>query len=239
MTGANIVELIRRKSKSTSTTYTDADLLVDINLIKDEIVLKLQKVRPEIFNIIGLQDLVASGTTREYDIPVAALNKIIDLELLFETGGDYVQATFLARRHYLDSLQESKIVAGFSNSYPKYFIRRKKVYILSGTTTAVTDGFRLVYDLLPADLANLTGSTDLALNSDTANGVPKELHELWARRVVIKYKDNNNMKLNNDELKYERDLEETLDLLSDIDLSKEVISSLPSASSRGSDGFDL
>ena len=239
MIGTALKSLINEGTKTTDITFTPANMLVSVNLIKDEIVLKLQKVRPEIFNIIGLQDLVASGTTREYDIPVAALNKIIDLELKFSSTGDYVQATFLARRHYLDVLQESKIVAGFSNSYPKYFIRRKKVYILSGTTTAVTDGFRLVYDLLPADLANLTGSTDLALNSDTANGVPKELHELWARRVVIKYKDNNNMKLNNDELKYERDLEETLDLLSDIDLSKEVISSLPSAGSRGDDGFQL
>lgn len=238
MTGTELAKLIRRKTKTTTTTYEDADLLVDVNLIKDEIVLKLQKMRPEIFNIEGLQDLVASSTSREYTIPIEALNKIIDLELLFESGGDYVTAGFLARRHYLGPLQESKIAAEFSNSQPKYFIRRKKVYILSETITAVTDGFKLVYDLLPADLANLTGSTDLATNTADANGVPKELHELWARRVQIKYKDENGTKLNNDELKYEKDLEQAIDDLSDIDISKEVFSSLPPASDRGDDGFN-
>ena len=126
MTGAQLTTLIRRKTKTNSTTYTDADLLVDINLIKDEIVLELQQVRPEIFNIPGLQDLAASSTSREYIIPTAALNRIIDLELKFTASGDYVLASHIARRHYKDSLQESKIVNNFDNLEPKYFIRRKK-----------------------------------------------------------------------------------------------------------------
>lgn len=209
---------------------------MDVNLIKDEIVLKIQKARSEIFNIKGDQDLVASSTSREYIIPTAALNMIIDLELKFSSSGDYVIATSIARRHYKDSLQESKIVNSFDNIKPRYFIRRKKVYILSGTISAVTDGFRLVYDLLPADLANLTGSADLAINSATVNGIPKEFHKLWARKVIVDFKNDNNMPLSRKDLSYEKDLEKALDDLSVADLSAETIGSLPSASTRGSDG---
>ena len=241
MTGTQFAALIRRKTKTNSTTYEDADLLVDANLMKDEIVLRLQQVRPEIFNIKEEQDLVASGTTREYDIPEEALNRIIDLEIKFSASGDYVIAAPLARRHYKDSLQESKIVNSFDNLEPNYFIRRKKVYVLSGTIVPVTTGFRLIYDRLPADLANLTGSTDLSLNTSTENGIPKELHELWARRVSIEYKDTNHISLSKKERDYEDDLEKTLNDLLVHNLEEEKIASLPlSASSRrGNDGEDF
>lgn len=238
MTSTELKSLINYKTKTNDTTFTAADMLVLANLMKDEIVLRVQQVRPEIFNIIGLQDLVASSTKREYDIPPAALNVIIDLEIKFSSSGDYVMARPIARKHYKDSLQESKIVNSFNNLNPRYFIRRKKVYILSGTITVVTDGFKLVYDLLPADLANLTGSTDLSLNSDTANGIPRELHELWARRVSIEYKDANRLRLSKKELDYEVDLEKALDDLSTPNLDKTVIGALPSRASRGNDGID-
>lgn len=238
MTSTELKSLINYKTKTNDTTFTAADMLVLANLMKDEIVLRVQQVRPEIFNIIGLQDLVASSTKREYDIPTAALNVIIDLEIKFSSSGDYVMARPIARKHYKDSLQESKIVNSFNNLNPRYFIRRKKVYILSGTITVVTDGFKLVYDLLPADLANLTGSTDLSLNSDTANGIPRELHELWARRVSIEYKDANRLRLSKKELDYEVDLEKALDDLSTPNLDKTVIGALPSRANRGNDGID-
>lgn len=238
MTGTQLATLIHRKTHTTTTTYEAADMLIDVNLMKDEIVLKLQQRRPEIFNIKGDQNLVASSSSREYTIPTAALNVIVDLELMFSSGGDYVIAKPIARKHYKDSLQESKIVNSFDNLKPRYFIRRKKVYILSGTITAVDDGFRLVYDLLPADLANLTGSTDLALNAADANGVPRELHELWARRVSIEYKDGNHMRLSKKELDYERDLDKALDDLSTPNLDETIIGALPSGANRGNNGVD-
>ncbi len=238
MTGTQLATLIRRKTKTNSTTYPNADLLVDVNLMKDELVSRIQQVRPEIFNIKEDQNLVVSSTSREYDIPDEALNRIIDLELKFSASGDFVTAAFLARRHYKDSLQESKIVNNFDNLEPRYFIRRKKVYVLSGTIVAVTNGFRLIYDRVPADLANMTGSTDLALNTATENGIPKEFHELWARRVNIEYKSANLLPLSQKDLEYEKDLEKALDDLSTANLSETIIGALPPSSKRGNDGAD-
>jgi len=238
MTGTKLAAWIRRKTHTNSTTYTDADLLVDINLMKDEIVSRIQQVRPTIFNITYLANLVLSSTSREYAIPTEALNRIVDLELKFTATGDFVQATHLARRHYKDALQETKIVNDFNNLNPKYFIRRKKIYVLSGTIIAVTDGFKLVYDRLPADLANLTGDTDLSLNTDTENGIPREFHKLWGRGVVVEYKDLHEMRLSKKELEYDSDLEKALDDFSIANLDEEVIGSLPHGSTRGDNGAE-
>lgn len=238
MTGTQLAVFIRRKTKTTITTYEEADLLVDVNLMKDEIVSAIQQVRSEIFNIEELVNLVVSSTSREYDIPLTMLNRMIDLEIKFTVAGKFVQAKPIARRHYKDALEETKIVNNFDNLNPRYFIRRKKVYILSGTIIVVANGLKFVTDRLPADLANLTGLTDLALNTATENGIPKEFHELWARRVSIEYKDANNTRLSKKELNYEVDLDKKLNDFSIANLDETVIGALPSGASRGNYGSD-
>ena len=102
MIGTALATLIRRKTKTNTTTYSVADLLVDVNLMKDEIVSRIQQVRPEVFNIEELKDSVASATSREYEIPTTMLNRMIDLEMKFTAAGDYVVVKPIARRHYKD-----------------------------------------------------------------------------------------------------------------------------------------
>lgn len=238
MTGAELLTLIHWKCKTNSTTFVDADVLVLVNLMKNEIASRIQQVRQEVFNIIYLTNVAVSGTTREYDIPAEALNHIVDLEMKFTATGDFVRVIPLARRHYTDVLQESVIVDNFDNLDPQYFVRRKKVYILSGTTIAVTNGFKLVYARLPVDLANLTGSACLSVNSSTENGVPYEFHELWARRVSIEYKDRNDIPFSQKEREYEKDLQKALDDFAIVNLDKEIYSSLPPSVEIGNNGED-
>ena len=237
MTGEEITALIRRHTKTNSTTYTDANLLVDINLMKDEIASKIQQVRSEIWNMPALDDLVLAQ--REYAFPDDVLNHIISLELKFSATGDYVIADPLGRKHYPDALQESKIIGDFDNEEPRYFSRRKAIYILSGAIIAVTDGVKLVYDAFPANLANLTGTDDLSKDpSTTTHGFPREFHELWARRVSIEYKDINNIKLSKKENDYERDLYSALDDFQVANLDENIIGGMPSSSDEGNDGED-
>lgn len=237
MTGTELATLIRRKTKTNSTNYTDADILIDINLMKDELAVRIQNVRQDIWNVPALDDLVEDQ--REYAFPTDVLNNIVSLELKFSSSGDYVDAIFLARRHYKDALQESKIINNFDNINPNYFIRRQAIYILSGAITDVTDGIRVVYNSFPANLANITGSTDLSVDpSDTTHGFPREFHELWARRVSIEYKSTNGIPLSETEKRYDIDLERALYEFSEVDLSKEIISALPTIDKRGNDGYD-
>lgn len=237
MTGTQLAALIRRRTKTNSTTYTDANLLIDVNLMKDELAAKIQQSRQKIWNIPTLLNLEADR--REYAFPADIINNMDNLELKFSDSVDFVTAEFVARRHYRDALQESKIITNFDNLEPKYFIRRKAIYILSGTITAVTEGFKLVYNAFPADLANLTGTTDLSVDpSTTTHGFPREFHDLWSRRVQIEYKDKNHIKLSKKELDYDKDLKETLEEFSTLDASKEIIGEVPPGKDRGNNGYD-
>jgi len=210
-------------------------MLVLVNLMKDEIASRIQQVRQEIFNMPSYEDLVADQ--REYAFPSDVLNNLVSLALKFTASGDYVKAYPIARRHYLDALQESKIVNDFDSLEPNYFIRRKALYILSGAIIAVTNGIKLVYNCFPANLANLNGSTDLSVDpTTTSHGFPREFHELWARRVSIEYKGPNNIPLSKKELDYDKDLEKALDDFAVVNLDEELIGSLPPSNEVGNDG---
>lgn len=237
MTGTELATLIRRKTKTNSTTYPNAELLVDVNLMKDELASKIQQVRTEVWNMPAYGDLVADQ--REYAFPDDVLNHLVSLELKFSSSDDYVIAKPISRKHYSDVLQESVIVDNFDNLNPRYFIRRKAIYILSGTIIDVTDGIKLVYDCFPADLSNLTGTTDLSVDpSSTEHGFPREFHELLARRVSMEYKDRNGIKFSQKELVYPQDLESALEDFEIANLDAQIIGSIPDGSTRGNNGYN-
>lgn len=238
MTGTALAKLINKRCHTNATTFTAADMLVLVNLMKDEIASRIQKARQTIWNVPALDDLVLNQ--REYAFPDDVLNSIVSLEIKFTATGDYVPAIPRERYQYEDALQETKIVRDFSNMTPRYFIRRKAIYILSGAIIAVTDGIKLVYNSFPADLANLTGVVDLSIDpSTTTHGFPREFHELLARRVCIEYKDDNNVPLNKKELEYDEDLEKALDDFSPANMDEELIGALPSGAERWDNGYDL
>lgn len=235
MTGAELLALIRRDTKTTSTTYTDANVLIDVNLAMEELAVDIQKAREHIWEITALDDLVADQ--REYAFPADVINNITDIELMFAAGDDYVQAKPNARRHYNDVLQESVIVNNFDNDDPQYFIRKKEIYILSGSIIAVTDGIKLVYSSFPATLANLTGTTDLSVDpSAVTHGFPREFHSLLATKVSMGYKSRNGIKLSQLEGNFWADLEKKLDAFSTVDTGRSIVAGVPAT--KSDDGFD-
>ena len=237
MTRLGLATNIRFKTRTNTTTFADATMLPLVNAKKDELASRIQQVRPEIWNIPTLDDLVADQ--REYAFPSDVLNNLVRLELKFSSSGDYVLAKSIDLHTYRDALQESKIVNDFDSEEPRYFIRRKAIYILSGTIAAVTNGIRLYYNSFPANLADLTDdTTDISVDpSTTTHGFPREFHELLARGVSIEYKGANNVKLSPLELKYEIDLAKQLDDFSVPNLDHEIFGALPGSSLTGDDGF--
>lgn len=210
-------------------------MLEVVNAFKDDIAGRIQQSRPEVFNLPATDDLVADR--REYAFPSTVLNNLVRLEIKFSSSGDYVWAEPISLNHFREPLQESIIVAHFDNENPRYFLRRKAIYILSGAIVAVTSGLRLVFNAFPDDLANVTGAVDLSVDpSTTTLGFPKEFHELLARRVSMEYKDRNKMALSRAEQRYEDDLETKLNEFSTANLDEEIIGALPSAESRGNEG---
>lgn len=210
MTGTELATLIRTNTRTNSTTYTDAQLLVDTNLAKDILASRIQVRRPDIWNMPFRDDLVADQ--REYSFPANVMNHLKTVELKPESANDdYVLARYIPRENVRIALEEDAIKNRFDNKEPRFFVRRQAIFILSGAISTVTDGIQVVADIFPANLSNLTGSTDLSVDpSTTTHGFPREFHVLWATLVGMTYKQRNEMALGPLELNFENDLERSL-----------------------------
>ena len=240
MTSTQLNTLINYKAKTNDTTFTQADKLVLVNLFKDEIASLVVERNAGYFLIPATFDLVADQ--REYAFSDNQLNRMHKLEIKFSSSDSRFPSNYI--KDYNGSETESEIVKNFSNSFGGFAhtIRRRGVFILSGTISAVTGGGRLWFHLYPADLANLTGSTDLASEpSTTTFGFPRQFHELLARRVVIEYKGRQSkpIALSPMENNFERDLQKQLDAISSVDNSGEVIGEMPAGADMFNDGWDV
>mgnify|MGYP001561247621 CR=1 FL=1 len=241
MTGTQLAALIRYKTKTNSTTFTDADMLPLVNIFKDEIASMIVERNAGYFLVPTTFDLVASSTSREYAFPDDHLNRMHKLEIKFSSTSARFPSTYI--KDYRGSETESEIVKVFTNDEGGFAhtIRRRALLILSGTISAVTGGGRLWYHAYPANLANLTGNTDMSIDpSTTTFGFPRQFHELLARRVSIEYKGAKPkpLPLNKKELDYEKDLKIQLDAIAHIDNSGEILGDELSSQDTGNNGFN-
>ena len=242
MTGTQLAALVGKYTGTTSVTYTDATLLVDANNTKDELSNHIIKRNEQLFIIPATFDLVASSVTaREYSFPNDILNQLVTVELALDTSQSTVFIPCLPfpggmqrLLRQIDGITEAKITANFTNNRPYYVIQRNSIYILSGTISALSAGGKIRYRLYPADLANLTGTSELNIDPTTSSfGIPKSFHELWARRVSIIFKSSKQkpIPLSPLEKNYENDLENALNSISESDLGEEIRGFLPSSDS--------
>lgn len=235
MTGTQLAALIRKKTRTNSTTFTDADMLVDVNIFKDEIS-SLITLRNQMYFAVPATDSLVPDQ-REYAFPSDMLNSMLKAEIKFTSSESRKPLNSL--KEYKGSETETEIVGQFSNDKPFYVIRRKALFILSGTIVAVTAGIRIWYLQYPSNLSDLTGSTDLSVDpSTTTAGFPRQFHELLARRVSMEYKDRNNVKFSTMEKNYERDLEKQMEAISQIDLSQDMQGDDLSSEETGDNGFN-
>lgn len=240
MTSTELASIVRYKTRTNSTTFTDADMLILLNAIQAEIASLIVErnagyfLLPTTFNLVGDQ--------REYSFSDTLLNRMHKLELKFVS----TDSRFPSRgiKDYEGSETESEIVKNYSNSPGGFchYIRRKSLFILSGTIIAVTGGGRLWSHIYPANHTVLNGSTDLSIDpSTTTFGFPRQFHELLARRIAIEYKGRQPkpIPLSPMEANYERDLQKQLDAISTTDNSLEHIGLMPNSADLWDDGFSL
>lgn len=213
-------------------------MLVYVNLFKDEISSQIVERNNGMFLVPSTFDLVADR--RQYGFPDDMLNRLHKFEIKFVSTDSRFPSTYI--KDYSGSETESEIVKNYSNAPGEFrhTIRRRALFILSGTIIAVTDGGRIWYHAFPADLASMTGSTGLEVDPTTTTfGFPRQFHELLGRRVSIEYKSNKPkpLSLNALELNYEKDLKVQLDAISHVDNSGEIIGHLPSDADQGNAGW--
>lgn len=158
MTEVSLAGAVRMKTGTNSVTLPNATLVAWLNTFKDEICSLLTQRNNSLFILPATDSLVANQ--REYALPADVLNHIISVEvaMIADTPLQYIDAKAYNRRDFTLGLTEANISSSFSNANPKYFRRRRAIYLLTGTIIAVTDGLRITYRAYPADFsADISG----------------------------------------------------------------------------------
>lgn len=225
MTPLTLTQEIRFRTGSDVNTFTDADVLRLINKHKDLLSLDAIKANEDLFGTIQTRDLVASTSSREYSLPTG-LVKIKAVEAKLD-GTNWVRLVEFDLDSYQHTTDEDTIQDNFSNEegYASFEIYRNSLFIYSGVITAGTDALKLYCIVRPADLTDLTLTTDLSADPTTTSfGIPTEFHNLLARYVSRDYKQagDKSMQLADDEqdMILEKDRAKMIDALMGLNLSR-------------------
>jgi len=231
---------VRYMTRTNSTTFTDSDILNLMKIRQDEIARAILKADEDILLIPQTTSLVANQ--REYAFPEDMLLKIKRVEAKLN-GTDWVKLSQKDITEFTWALTETNITDHFSNydGYAFYDLSRKALYLLTGTITSVTDGLKVWVNTYPTEITDLSSTTDMSVDpTTTTHGIPREMHEIWARGVIIDYKGSREkpIPLTEREMKYESDKMETINFLRNQDIDKEVTGKLPPSSTRGNNGYN-
>lgn len=229
MTPVKFASLIRYYTKTNSTTFTDADILILANIFKDEIAALIGKeVGEDYFGLRYERDLIAGR--REYNLPDEILGRIKYVEAKLD-GMDWKKLNETDLTVYGKETNEDNIRLVYSERNPEFELWDRSIFILSGDAIIdVPNGLKLWAIIYPADITNLAGTDDMSINPDTySHGFPRQFHELLARRVSIAYKSSKDrpIPLSEKELKYENDLETAIENMKNANLDRTIVPSVP------------
>ena len=245
---AEFATYVRYKTRTNSTTFENADILALMKFRQDELAQAVLKADEDILLIPQITDLVADQ--RDYPQPQDLLSRIKRVEAKLDESNYIPLIEIDITQVGVAISSESDITSVFNNSQfhkksnptgARFDILRKSLKIYSGTITAVTDGLKIWVNTWPTAIGDLSATDDMSQDpSTTTHGIPRALHEIWARGVIIDYKESRQkpIPLNERELKYEFDKERAVETLRHGNLNREVIGFLPPASERGNEGAD-
>ena len=247
MTPTEFATFVRLKTKTNSTTFVDADILAFMAVRQDEIAEAILKADEDILLVPQYTDLKADQ--RDYMMPSDILTRIKRVEAKLD-GTNWIPLTEIdITRIDYPIVTEANITSVFNNSQlsdgnsngARFDILRKSLSLYSGTIIDVTDGLRLWCDTYPTAVTDLSSSTDMSVDpSTTTHGIPRSMHRIWAKGVIIDYKESKDkpIPLTEREQAYEFDLQKAIQVLKHGNLDREVIGDLPSSSTRGYEGYD-
>lgn len=231
MTYQEFATYIRFHTKTDTTTLTDAELVSLANVKKDDIAKEIAKTNEDIFGMQYLRDLEAG--VREYSFPAQILSNIKGVEAFVANGGTVSKKfdeTDLTK--YRGVTEEATIRQNFQGKY-QFDIFRKSLWLYTGEEiVAVEHGLKLWAIQYPADIttAKLSSTDDMSVQpSDTSHGMPREVHEIWARSVIIEYKNSKTkpIPLTEKELNFANDLQSALNALKGTNLDRQNTGSTP------------
>lgn len=232
MIGTNFASLVREYTRTNSTTMPDSKIVLLGNVVKDDFAKEIMKADEDIFGVPATRDLIASSTSREYSLPEDNL-KIIRVEAKLD-GTKFIKLGELNLAQYERTTDEATIINTFANEKGKCFydIFRRALWIYSGTIADVADGLKLYYIAYPSDITtgDLSGNTDLSIDpTSTTSQLPRQFHELWARKISIMWKSNREkpIPLTERELVFNDDFTKAMESIINPNQDRENVGTLP------------
>lgn len=241
MTPAEYAAHVRFMTRTNSTTFPDADILRLMKIRQDEIAKAILEADEDILLIPQYTNLVADQ--REYPLPADMLSSIKRVEAKLD-GTNFIKLNELDVTTYGKTINtESEITQQFFNEEGlAYFdLSRKSLVIYSGTITSVANGLKILVNTWPEAIGDLSATNDMSQDpSTTTHGIPRELHEIWARGVIIDWKSSREkpIPLSEKEQVYGIDLIKAINSLKPQNLDRNFTGQLPPASTIGNNGFD-
>lgn len=238
MNGTQFSSLIRNYTRTNSTTLPDTEIVLLANVVKDDFAKEIIKANEDIFGVLSYGDLVASTSgdpgSREYGLPSDTL-QIKRVEACLDGNySNYIELYELDLNQYHRTTQEAEILATFANERGKAFydIFRKALWIYSGTIVATVEGLKLWSISYPADITttNLSESVDLSIDpTTTTSGIPRQFHELWARKISMLWKSNKDkpIPLTEREQMFDKDWKSAMASITNANLDRIISAEVP------------
>jgi len=217
MDGTTFAAYIRKRTKTDSTSFTDDDIVLYGNVDKDVVAREVESVKKDFFVIPATTDLIADQ--REYSFPVDLLSsiKIVEAKLdgtnwkrveEFDLNSFREVQTDISKPYNVINVEEGfsnattdedNIRDNFSDDTPLYEITRSSIKLYTASAiTSVTSGLKIHYAVYPADIttSTLSETDDLSIDPTTTSfGIPRQFHKYWAMKIIIAYKEDNDIPL--------------------------------------------
>lgn len=248
MTAKGFVDYIHLMTRTNATTFTVTDIIKLANVRLETLSRALMGTDEDVLvvplrtNLIG-PNLTYPNGLREYPFPTHILSRIKYVEAKLD-GTNWIHLTEFDLNQYQRTTDETYILQRFNNQqgHAFYDIDRKALWLYCGLITNVELGLKLWCNVYPSPL-DVTRMDDdingLEVDPSTiALGFPRELHELWARGVIIDYKESREkpIPLSSQENVYKQDLTQAIWDLKNGNMDRSFTAKTPPASDRGNDG---
>lgn len=196
MTVAELVAKVRGRTQTDTTTYPNADILVDINNAVTKLSIYVGKKNEDLLGMVGYQTLEVNK--REYALP-KALKRLERVFVKFD-GTTWIELGEIdSAIHYVPA-NESEIVAHYSNTLGNacFTNYRNHLQLYSGSIdTEVSSGIMVEYITSKYNtITDATSTTDLASSLVPSSGYPgiqPEFHPILIPMTSREYKLNSNM----------------------------------------------
>jgi len=198
-----VINLARRKSKTNSATFSDADMLLYLKAKIPQYQSDIEQTNEDYMGSIEFRDLRATGDgsytddgetflSREYNLPTDMIPRLKFVTAKLD-GENWIRLKQYDLNDIKIPFEEDNILSKFNNTegIAGYEIFRGSLFLLTGEIEEdITDGLKIwtySFSALPATIPVVNSTQDVDLD---VYGIPETMHELLATSLCIEWKSN-------------------------------------------------